>query len=744
MATTATAPTPTLPIDVTKDLNSLSDLTKMLSSQQGAIFNIATELAKYAGQDVQNAVGTSAKLSLTASASWKTKSTGITFSLQPTARCTIGISDTSSSFQVATQVDDPTHTTKVVAGPIANKVYVNIDLDFDIQGSVSGSGTLSGVGIAGKASGSASATVSFCQPVDATLETMQALKEAFSDIVLPLDPPCTARMTNGSLGKVNFDGALNCEIDVTYGLGSYKLSAPDVGLVQQSLSKAWEKLTPPSLDINVGAKASVAYKHADHFGLLISKTDDNSATVYLVRSASNETDESVGITVGVKATNVSLSLDPTQITKTAQQITGNSTIASAIGNAVAQPANKLQTSLTAKLNNWISDANGDAGLTFALSQQSGRTALFTFSVNLTTANLAQQSWSALLAGSVAQALQIGGFTLLAGSGVSSQLKRSSAIQFHFFNLFKWDATNDYFSNAYTELAADGSIRVFQDIGQEQQIATKTALAALRIHFVATATEDTQGNVGNAEVDLNLELSESDDLDAANVLQNVIAMIPASQLLESAESAIADYLKANPRGTLNIVNILKPSAYQKISCSPYSGNTPPPLPQTRDANNWAAFQTATEALMPTLNFVAPWTYADWMNFNSIANTQSTGAVPDRRNPGNPQAVPPSFFGNLQNAQRQVIYFFLVNAGFMNLCDDLKILRSTTEQASIPGQWNEVLQIVTSAVQNDLHIDYGKPTIGALLYLCATGGAQVTAADTAIAKDKSSLTCTLTLA
>ncbi|HTS47179.1 MAG TPA: hypothetical protein VMH05_04510 [Bryobacteraceae bacterium] len=724
----------------------MSDLTTMLSSQQGAIFNIATELAQYAGQPVQKAVGASAKLSLTASASWKTKNTGITFSLQPTASCTIGISDTSSTFQVATQIDDPTSTSKVMSGPIASKVFINIELDFDIQGSVSGSGTLSGVGIAGKASGSETATVSFCQPVDATLETGQALKQAFSDLVLPLDPTSTTRMTDGSLGRVNFDGALDCEVDVTYGLGSYKLSAPDVGLVQQSLSKAWEKLTPPSLDINVGAKASVAYKHADHFGLLISKTDDKSATVYLVRSGSNETNESVGITVGVTATNVSLSLDPTQITKTAEQITGNSSIASAIGNAVAQPANKLQTSLTAKLNNWISDVNGDAGLTFALSQQSGRTALFTFAVNLTTANLAQQSWNALLGGSVAQALQIGGFTLLAGSGVSSQLKRSSAIQFHFFNLFKWDQTNDYFSNAYTELAADGSIRVFQDTGQEQNIDTKNTLQALRIHFVATATEDTEANVGNAEVDLNLELSETDDLDAANVLKNVIAMIPAGKLLESAEDAIGDFLKTNPRGTLNIINVLKPSAYEKISCSPYAGKTPPPLPQTRDGSNWTGFQSATEALMPSLSFVAALTFKDWMDFNSIANTNSTGAVPNRRHPGNPQAVPPSFFSdrNLQNVQGQAIYFFLVSAGFLNLCEDLKILRSTTAQASVPGEWNEALQIITSAVKNDLHIDYGKPTIGALLYLCATGGAQVTAADTAIAKDSSSLTCTLTLA
>jgi hypothetical protein len=738
MATTATAQTPTLSIDVTKDLDSLSDFTQMLSSQQGAIFNIAAELAKYAGQPVINAAGASAELNLSASASWTTKN-GIGFSLTPSANCTVSIATTSSTFQVATEIDDPTQTTNVVAGPIANKVYINIAMDFSIQDSISGSGTLSGVGIAGKASGSETASVAFCQPVDATLETTQAIRTAFSAIVLPLQPDCLPRMTVGSLAKVNFDGAINCELDITYGLGDYKLSAPDIGLVQASLSKAWEKLTPPSLDVNVGAKASVTYQHADHFGLLLSKSDANNASVYLVRSASDETGETVGITVGVTATNVSLTFDPSAITNTAQQITGSSALANQIGNAVAQPVNKLQTSLTSKLNNWISDANGTAGLTFSLSQQKGRTALFTFSVNLQTADLAQESWNALLGGSVAQALQIGGFTLQAGSGVSSQLKRSSSIQFHFFNLFQWSETTDYFANAYTELAADGTIRIYNDVGEEQeQIDNK-----LRFHFVATATADTKGNPQSAEVDLYIELSESNDPADANVLGSVIAMIPSSALLKSAEDAIAAYLQANPKGSLSVINILKPSAYQKISCSPYNGKTPPPLPQKRDSDNWNAFQSATEALMPSLSFVKPWTYSDWMNFNSVSNTGSTGAVPDRRNSGNPRAVLPSFYGNYQNVQGSVMYFFLASARFMNLCEDLTILANNSSQTPSPAQWTELLQIVAQAVKNDFNIDYGKATAGALLDLTAAGGAQLSSADTSIAKDQSTLTCTLTL-
>jgi hypothetical protein len=245
------------------------------------------------------------------------------------------------------------------------------------------------------------------------------------------------------------------------------------------------------------------------------------------------------------------------------------------------------------------------------------------------------------------------------------------------------------------------------------------------------------------VDLYIELSESNDPADANVLGSVIAMIPSSALLKSAEDAIAAYLQANPKGSLSVINILKPSAYQKISCSPYNGKTPPPLPQKRDSDNWNAFQSATEALMPSLSFVKPWTYSDWMNFNSVSNTGSTGAVPDRRNSGNPRAVLPSFYGNYQNVQGSVMYFFLASARFMNLCEDLTILANNSSQTPSPAQWTELLQIVAQAVKNDFNIDYGKATAGALLDLTAAGGAQLSSADTSIAKDQSTLTCTLTL-
>src|SRR5206468_1064768 len=105
-------------------------------------------------------------------------------------------------------------------------------------------------------------------------------------------------------------------------------------------------------------------------------------------------------------------------------------------------------------------------------RQHGHTSLFNFSVNLATADLAKQSWSALVGGSVVEALGFKGFTLEPGCGVADHLKRASTIQFQFFNLFSFQSVTDYFSDAYIEFGPDGTIRVCRDLGQEQEVETK--------------------------------------------------------------------------------------------------------------------------------------------------------------------------------------------------------------------------------------------------------------------------------
>ncbi|HTP34115.1 MAG TPA: hypothetical protein VMJ75_18180 [Candidatus Acidoferrales bacterium] len=285
-------------IDLLNDLKDGSHLKALLAQSQTALLAISSAIAQYSDQPVRTAVGSpSAMVTISAPASWKT-TTGIVFSLTPQASCLVAISNTSSKFAVSKSIDS-SDTEDVVLGPSQGKVYVNIDLDFSICASVSGSGTVSGIGISGKASGAATATLSYCHAVDATTNTVDALVDAFSTLVFPFEPDCALRMGAGDQGRVNFDGSLGFGLDVTYGLGSYQFSAPGIDSVRQSIQKGFDNLTFPTVTVDAGAKASFAYTHADHFGAIVQKTDPLSARLYLVRSAANETDGSAGITVGI-------------------------------------------------------------------------------------------------------------------------------------------------------------------------------------------------------------------------------------------------------------------------------------------------------------------------------------------------------------------------------------------------------------------------------------------------------------
>ena len=740
----ATSPTvqPSILIDVLQDLASPSALRKVVGDG-GAVFNLLGKLTEYAQLPVGSAAEQKVKgtASIHKPAKWAT-SNGISFSLTPKAVCTISIDTVSTNFPVAMRIDSTTTTDVMAMGAGTGSVYVNIEMDFDIQGSVSGNGSFQGLGIAGKASGSENATLVFCQPVDAAQLTLDAVKLALSKLVFPLEPSCAESMEPGSLAKVSFDGVFDCELDVTYGLGSHQVSAPSVVQVQKSLHNL-VKITAPSFLINGGAKGSVTYHHADHFALIVSKTDAH-ATVYLVRSDENDWGASVGVTVGVTPSQVAVTLDQPALQAAVQQVTGNATLASSVAEDASQPLNKLETSLNAKLNDWLSDATGQTSLTVSLARQHGHTALFVFDVDLSNADLAKASWSALVNGSVIEALSLRGFTLVAGSGVSDSLKRSAKIQFQFFNLFNFSSTTDYFSKAFTELGSDGTIRVFNDVGQEKKEDTKKALSAFRIHFVAVAVESASGSTAKGNVDLYIELSQKGNDRNALRVANAIGRVPANSVVHAAQSAMATYLANHAKGTLDLVVVLKASAYGKLAATAYNGKKPLPLPHEQDQDNWDAFQSATEALMPEENlFVRQLSFANWIEFNRIANDrEGSEMIPDRRQDGNRSNVRNSSFGNYGD-QTTVTNFLLASAGFMNLCDDLHALASTTAQANDDDHWDKVLSYLTEIVTKDAFVDFTGPILGGLLAQCSVAGVTATSSVNT-AKDLSNLTCTLTLA
>lgn len=743
MASSGTTPAPAnlVTIDVTKDLDSLSDFRSLISSQGKAIVTLADELAQFSGKPVASAAAAGLTvLSLDLQASLPTWKAGVvSFSLKPEAKCTITIANKGEPLPVSLKVDSP-NTTDVQLAADPTKVYVNIDFDFDISGDASGSGTTGfGLTISGKASGSAKTSLSFCQPVDAATDTIAAIKQALSQIVFPTAPNSLDRMVPGSSTRMSFDGTLNAQVDASYGLGDYKLSAPSAALVQQSVSKAWQSLALPDAEVKVGASASVKYAHADHFGIVATKQDNNKAFVYLVRSRSDEFDESLGFMIGVKTQGVSVSLDSTRVQQTVQSVTGSAILAGSVARAIAQPVNKLETTATSKLNAWIADANGNVGLSIAGAEQTKRLGLFNYQVDLTQATTVALSWTALLSSSLVSLQTVPGFMLLPGSGVSNQLKKSTTLQFNFFNFYKYTNQSDFFSKCTSELGSDGSVHITFDIGIESAVTSNNANDEIRMYFTTTATGDTKGDVSKAEIDLNIEISERGDPKGAVQIPKILQALNLPSL-NGAITAMNLYAKSSS-GALGLTAVLKAAAYGRLAYSAYSGNKPP-VNQTLDAWNWDAIRDATVSFMDNLNFLANWTYTDWCLFDSYCISGGPDAAPDRRKSLAWHAVPGSFFAKDPARQMYVSNFMVASTGGMNFFEDLVRLSGDQDNVTTDEQVNAVRQRLAAIMKNDLNIDYSKPLAAAILSQISHSGVQMIVS-LAEASDKSTFTATLTV-
>jgi hypothetical protein len=691
---------PTTPISfsLTTDLTDNAHLKALLDKTKAASFNISSELSQFATQPISAAVGApDAKIKISTPASWTT-ATGITFSLTPEAACTLSVSDCSTRFSIAKAVDSE-EIQEVCCGPTPGKAYINIDLDFSIAGDVGASGaTGAGVCISGKASGSRAATLSYCHAVDAATPTLDALKQAFSTLAFPFHPDCALAMAPGDIARVDFDASLGLSLSATYGLASFKFSAPGADAVQQSVKKGFENLTLPTLDIEAGAKASVAYTHSDHFCAIVRKTDADTALLYLLRNAADDTAASVGVTLGVAVTKLNVTVDQTALAGAVNSITKVG------GDQAAAVADRLQSSLVSRTDKFFKSLRAEAGVLVSASDQKRHTLLYEFQADLSNAALATRSWESFARADVSQALELGGLKLLPGSGVGSALRKSVSVGIHFFNFFSAESAEIYFQKAYAEIGPDGHIRYLYDIGKESDTKTKNTLHTSRIHFVASATAADRDRIQNLVIDLAIELNEFHDNSDRTRIASVLASLPPSDALQQS-------IAANPPAALCLELVLRSSAYQLLAG--------PTQQQT-----WTAYAAAARTLLD-LHFIDNLSYPNWQRFNQLAD-------------GNPNSVPPSFYSerNIGSSALQASFFLVSCTRFLDLCTGLTTLAASTPSIDTVAAWNALLTTLT-ALSKDLSADWSRPATRAILQLCAPA-AQF---DATLTPSREKLTCTV---
>ena len=725
---------PSLDLSVAVDqLTNSSQLKKLLQDNAKPVFKFGTEIAQFwIGAVGAVPKGTAFSFGISDKANWKTDSTGIGFGLNASDKCKLEVlHDGDAVIQYVPHLP-PIGTTDVSSAkkehlPAAyDGAYLKLSLDFDIQGNVSGSGKVGALGIRGKASGGAGASLVFCHHVSKDVLLKDAVDEAFQTLVFPFDPATASDLAANDLALVNFNATFSGDLELSYGIARYNFAAPSVDTVLSSITSA-AKLGLPSVKIDFGASAKVGYSHADDFTGIIQKLSNSETFLYLMRAHKEKVNGKVSVAAQVTVTGTTGVIpDKQKIQQAVDGITNG-----LAGSQVAAKADELAQKLNNSLNNWITNqANKGVGLSETWDRQISTALLFKYKVNANDIAALDQSWQDFCLGDIRSAVAAGGLILQGGSGINHDLSQSTTLEFHFFNLFSANDVFTYFQNTSVVITETGDVKFMFDIGDERVQTINAARQKFRLHFVGSA----KAKVG-AEVDLYIELTANNNATAARHVGAVAGYLPSNVDTNTAYNDMQAFAHAGS-GTLELICVLKRSAYSKLTCSEYIKRRPP-IDQTLDEQNWDKFKDAAIRLLD-VDFVSKVSFATWQGYN-IAVTG--GTIADRKSIGNINGSEAMTFWDVHHLSSQAIqldYFCTNCSEFMDLCDDLHVLAGIVGQARIPADWNSLLGHVKDIVQRDVNTDYGIAAAAAILGLCAPQS---------ITYEKeagtNSLTCTLTI-
>jgi hypothetical protein len=733
----ATATLPSLDLSIsTADLTNASQLKRLIQGNAIPIFTFGAQMAPYWSAPVQSIPnGYSTAITISGSGNWQT-GTNIAFSLTGSAQCQLKVVTEGPVLMYAP--DLTSQATSALPGTLyPGSAYIVLSLDFQIGASASAAGNINGFGITGNVQGSRDTSVVFCHVVSGRQSLRDAVEDAFSRFVFPFEPSCAMDMTTGDVAQVNFHGSLGFSVDVSYGIESVSFSAPGVASVLDSVTKGAAQFTLPAGKVDIGADATVSYTHSDDFTAVVQKLDIDHAFLYLMRSHKNDGTEGLKVSATVTITNnPGVTVNAQKVQQAVNGITGIG------GEQVAASASELAQGLSGKLNTWINDTVGKgASLGAAWDQQHAASVLLKYEINLVNEPLVSQSWSALCGGNLRGAVALGGLLPEPGSGISNELSRSFTVSLQFFNLFSASSKTTYFTKTYVTVTQNGDLRYMYDIGKESEVDRNKSKRTCLIHFTATVDEASARTVSEATVNLILELSAVNDFRGAGRIGDLVGLIPPNKQVNMAQKAMQAFVATTPSGALDLVCVLTPAAYGRLSCSEYINNKPP-ANQQQDSENWSLFQRACVSLL-NLEFVKTLTYNDWQRFNVLCNyPEGISGTPNRRLEGDLGAVPPSFLSNI-GAPGLAEYFLQNTANFMNLCDDLHQLAglatAPTSSAQNTTTYQKLLTSLLKLIVNrDVNNDYSKPAIGALLAL-----ANPQSVTNQIVPSNNGLTCRLTL-
>ena len=693
---------------------------------------------------------------------WTLPGSPATFSLTPTASFTITLQSSGPLLKYFTDFDQSDTSSQATIDPAPGKVYLIVEADFGITGTLSGNGTIPvGVGVfkvSGSATGGTTFKVQCFKAFDPTEAAGDAIIAAIKGFSLPLHSSSATNLGSGDALYYEFDGNLKVGFGASFGystsIGSYSLSGINQGL---SSIKQAVNLTSPGATLGTQAALAINANLSRKFHCILQRTGDV-AILHLFKGTDSDFTESLSVSAGVSnVSNASITLDPGQVaTLIAAKLP--STAAAGVQLAAAQ-TNSLQTAATAYItqaNNWLKSLaqnvndNGQVALSLQFEQADTNASAFGWQFNDVNGANFQEAWDLAMSGDFVAAYAMGRdtVTLLNGSGFETTFKRNTQVKLSFFGLGGTFISLESYYGATTVTFRNGIFTFETNAGRLKTVQSGDGKFSSTLYLDCLATNTSGTNAVNS-ADLTLHgivscTGRPDTLDDFGALLQAIGLelgtVAGAQVLTLGKLFHDNAALSDSKGEGLVHLIYTMDALKRLLFDAYdpSTNKQHPRPHLLDQANWNAFRTAFQTLPSELQQVINGavnpaqyqSFQSWEFFNCYANGLTIGQdgppdsqMTDRRHSGNlfvASAIPCALTLGQQTTLASslpapvnfdLVAFYEAGRLYMNLCDAINTAARLLSGADFdfPTAVNQLKKIA----QQDLTADYAPQVMLALV-------------------------------
>ncbi len=608
----------------------------------------------------------------------------------------------------------------------AGQAYVCVQFEFTIGGGISVTAPVGTVGICASVNDQNTFGNTFyrkCSPTD-TLQN--AIRDAFSNYVLPLHPLTLSNLAVGDYLHHDFNACLNVGLGASIGYNKILFAAQTpAGIGGSALQAGIAAL--PSFQATASLSFSFAYTGA--FEALLWKESATTGHMHLYRS--KEQDTSLGLHLGVGLVS-NVATGETCITQQCGVLL-NKVLPGSLGQKFASKAtdelNNFGADAANKVAGWLNPVNqGQATLDIAIESTKQTFLLLDYTFDLTASAFAA-AWKTALDGDFVAALTTpnGGVQIGVGGGLERLYSKKTSIHLNLFGQLNavWsDATINNTSMVY---AGNNTFHLMAEEGRQQLALINTSKREIDLYFAAAA-DFSSGTTKLGEIDLHCVLKATNNPKYGQYLANFLnLMTPAAGQAELAASIKS--LAAVPGSTEMLHLVFDQTSYGRLQASTITGGRPDN--QAPDQANYAAFAGACSELFAEspANFSyngQSLGYTTWSNWNIAANANwppPPGALPDRTQSGNAAAGSSYLNTEFQGGTTTPLIGYALQAAsdFMNFCADLRSLAASNSTGSGTTAWDSLVARLKSIIQNDVNQDFVAPASLALTRLCAAGSA-----------------------